>query len=319
MNDSIIRSQRVVLQGLINEANSIGVLVTENHNLDKMAAGLALFLSLQAAGKNVSIVSKKDPVVEISNLVGIDQVKNMFTGDAKKLVVSLPYREGEIEKVSYNIEGSRLNINLFAAKNATISFNEKDVEYIKSGAQPSLIFAVGVKNAQELSGFTGEANNVKVVVIDGAQSQNFGDVVIADASFSSVSEIVSVILKEVNLPLDVDIAQNLMDGIVSVTNNFTSGNASFWAFEAAGFLLKNGARRRGRVQKMQQQGASLQQLPNLKSERTAQPQQVQGNGVQERTDGDEQPQQNRQDVKQDSVPSDWFVPKVFKSSRNQGE
>ena len=61
------------------------------------------FLSLQAANKTVSILSAKQPLVEVSNLIGIDQVKANFESKSGDLIVSFPYQNDEIGKVSYTL------------------------------------------------------------------------------------------------------------------------------------------------------------------------------------------------------------------------
>ena len=115
--------------------------------------------------------------------------------------------------------------------------------------------------------------------------------------------------------------------------------SSAWAFEAAGMLLKKGARRRGQSQNRQGRQNSLQQLPNMRTGRGSVSFQSNDKRQQPLKQVFPQPQVQSQAVPQqeilqtsqldttdaideekgDRVPSDWFVPKVFKSSRqNQG-
>ena len=68
--------------------------------------------------------------MEVSSLVGIDKVKKSFNGGANgDLTVTFPYKEGEIEKISYTLEEGKLNILVKAGENG-LSFNEKDVEFL---------------------------------------------------------------------------------------------------------------------------------------------------------------------------------------------
>src|SRR5690349_11233300 len=98
------------LKDAIAKSNSIGIAVGHTPTIDEMGAALSLYLLLRNANKRVSIASPADPIVEISSLVGIDRVQRNFGGDAGDLVVSFPYKEGEIEKVSYTLENNFLNI-----------------------------------------------------------------------------------------------------------------------------------------------------------------------------------------------------------------
>lgn len=335
MKDFVIAQQLGSLQEIVSSAHSLGIIVSENQNMDKMGAALALYLAFKASGKDVQIVSKKDPLVEISNLVGIDKVKKSFDGQAKMLIVSLPYREGEIEKVSYNIEGTRLNINLFAAQNQGITFNEKDVDYVKTGATPQVVFTVGIRNQQELQGFLGEDKEVKTVALDtNPNNQGFADVTLSDSMFSSYAEIAAEVIEGLGLPVDVDVAQNIIDGLSVATNNFTSPNTSPIAFETAAFAMRNGARRRNvqqqqqRPQRQQQQQQQMQQRrdnqqrDNQQNQRMQQQPQFRQNVQPQVPQPPQEEEMSTEPVEEpeqvtDEVPSDWFVPKVFKSSRNQ--
>src|SRR4051794_27166527 len=85
----------------IDAHQKIAIAVVANPTIDQMAAGLALYLSMQGAEKELSIATPNAPLVEVSSLVGIDKVTTSLGGDGGDLIVSFPYREGEIEKVSY--------------------------------------------------------------------------------------------------------------------------------------------------------------------------------------------------------------------------
>ena len=245
MSSALIINQKEQIKELIDSSESIGIVASENQDIDTVAAALGLYLVLKSNGKNVQVVSKKTPVVEVSNLVGVDKILKNFAGNTKILTISVPYREGEIEKVSYNIEDTRLNVNLFA-ETSGITFDENDVQYIRKGSQPSTIVTVGVVNEEELLGIV-DLKGAKAIHLDKNPLNSLsGDVSIVDPSFSSLSEIVAELVNELNLGYDLDAFQNLLDGITYATRNFTSQAASPYAFEAAGFLLQNGAKRKER-------------------------------------------------------------------------
>ena len=299
MNDNAFSSSRDNLNEFISQAPSIGIVVGGDQNLDKTAAALALFLSLQEFGKIAQVVSRKEPIVEISNLVGIDKVKREFEGAVKTLVISVPYHDGDIEKVSYNIEGDRLNVNLFAEANG-INFSDQDIQFVKKGSSPTLIFTIGISSQDKLTGTVDMGVGIRVVNIDNNPTNSlYGDLVFVDPNFSSISEIVAKILSEISLPITVDVAQNLMDGLSRATSDFSSSKTSPYAFEAAALLLKNGARRNVRVRESK---TPVQPNRNISLQRNVQ-NQSQNVG------------QNNIQGNDNDVPSDWFVPKVFKGSQ----
>lgn len=342
MSNALITNQREQIKELIDSAETLGIVVSENQDIDTVAAALGLYLILKSSGKNAQVVSKKEPKVEVSNLVGVDKISKNFSGNTKILTISVPYREGEIEKVSYNIEDTRLNVNLFA-ETSGITFDEGDIQYVRKGSQPSTIVTVGVVNEGELSGLV-DLKGVKTIHLDKNPLNSLsGDVSIVDPSFSSLSEIVAELVSELSLGYDLDAFQNLLDGIAYATRNFTSQTASPYAFEAAGFLLQNGAKRKERAER--QQGRPFDMTQGKRDDRFPREEQFLHKRPQPRPfDQTTRPNwprpvvdpnaninpavSTRQDTSKPieeiesvegagtgEIPGDWFLPKVFKGSR----
>jgi hypothetical protein len=210
-----------------------------------MGAALSLYLALKQLGKNPGIACPSETLVANASLVGIDKVKNELSGDGGDLIVSFPYREGEIEKVSYTLENGYLNIVVKATEDG-LSFEQQDVLFKRSGGIPSLLFIVGTPRLSDLGTlFDAEAlKNTAIINIDNQNdNQGFGDVVLVTPQASSISELVGSLLEALEVNIDQDIAQNLLSGISQATNNFQNANTSYMAFAMAGDLLKKGARR----------------------------------------------------------------------------
>ncbi|OGH16435.1 MAG: hypothetical protein A3C30_04560 [Candidatus Levybacteria bacterium RIFCSPHIGHO2_02_FULL_40_18] len=324
MGSSLITNQKEKIRELIDSSESIGIIVSENQNIDTVAAALGLYLSLSSNGKNVQIVSKKEPTVEVSSLVGVDKISKTFAGNIKILTISVPYREGEIEKVSYNIEDTRLNVNLFA-ETSGITFNESEIQYIRKGSAPSLVITLGVIDESELLGLL-DLKSVKSIHIDrNPLNAMQGDVVIIDPSFSSLSEIVTELITELNLGHDIDSFQNLMDGITYATRNFTLPATSPFAFEMAGFLLQNGARRKEKGERREERERNFPQESHFLQTRGAGRSDFRQNRPQAgRPQTAQDPFASTKNIEQvesvegtgtGEIPEDWFLPKVFKGSR----
>lgn len=332
----------------ISRSQNIGIIAPSNPSVDQMAAALSLYLVLTSVNKRVNIASATDPIVEISSLVGITKVQKTLSGDSGDLVVSFPYLEGEIEKVSYTIENNFLNI-IVKASESGLSFDDRDVRYTRGSGAIDLLFAIGLSNLQE-AGTVLDLNtlkNTKVVNIDNnSTNQGYGDIVFVDTNASSVSEQIADLVLTLGFNIDADIAQNLMSGISGATQNFQSPNTTSLAFEMMGILLRKGAQRpmtrplpqqpaiRDEAQVkadlsgfMQQQPAPLQPAPqqpmipsmqhgqNEPRRPLGQPPQPQTQMQQQQT----QPMQNEQADVQDSnnkPPLDWLAPKVYKGSSN---
>lgn len=302
------------LNEFLQTHKSIAVVAPRDPSADQMAAALSLYLSLSLSGRQVSISMPETPLVELSHLVGIDKVKTQLGGASGDLVVSFPYKEGEIEKVSYTLEDGFLNIVVKAGE-LGFSFDQKDVKYVRPTAAQDLLFIVGASRLSDLGNlFDPEAlKNTSVVNIDNSpQNQGFGDLVMVSSKLSSVSEQVASIILGLNLPMDPDISQNLLEGIKSATNNFQGPNTSSLAFEMAGVLMRSGARRESPVREMASSAfnhsQTLQGLYGEKPQPQVQP--LSQIPVQNLT-------QHNEDANDfNNPPSDWLTPKIYKGSTN---
>lgn len=233
------------LKDIFDKQGSFAIVVGQDYTIDEMGSALSIYLTLKTLGKDATIISGKQPLVEVSNLVGIDSVKSNFESTSGDLIVSFPYQQDEIGKVSYTLENGLLNI-IVKPKDKPLSFGENDVIFKRSGSNPEVLIGVGVKRISELQTFfdVQSLKDTTIINIDRAENnEGYGDVVIIGQGASSVSEQVANLMLSMGYPMDADIAQNLIDGIVASTGNFQSPRTSSLAFEMSGILLRNGARR----------------------------------------------------------------------------
>ena len=174
-------------QDLLTKNSSVAIVVGTQAGMDEMAAALTLSLGLTQLGRKVTIAAPQSPTVGISSLVGIDKVKTELQNEGGDLVVSFPYTEGEIEKVSYTLENGLLNI-IVKAGELGLSFTPDDVQFKRTGGgYPGMLFVVGTPRLSDLGNlFDPEAlKNTSVVNIDNKQAnQNFGDIVLVDPTLT---------------------------------------------------------------------------------------------------------------------------------------
>lgn len=233
------------LQRNLATAQMVLVVVPLNPSLDKMAAALSLYLSLKRTGKTVTVACCQQMTVEFSQLVGVDQVTDKL--GRKSLVISFDYVKDSIEKVSYNVEGDKFNL-VVQPKSGFPPLDTKSISYNYSGTDSELVFVIGAQKLEDLGGlYESEKNfyeNNQVINIDcHPQNTQFGKINIFNPQVSSYSEMVTLILKNLNLPFDQDIVTNLLIGLKSATDNFQSPSVSADTFEVAAYCLRAGARR----------------------------------------------------------------------------
>jgi hypothetical protein len=297
MDSAVLQKIREILA----KNDNIGIAVGKNPSIDHMAAALSLYLLLKGTRKKVSIASPTQPIVELTNLIGIDKVKPRLESQEGDLVVSFPYVEGEIEKVSYTLENGSLNIIVKAAKQG-LTFDEKDVIYTKGGGGAlSTLFIIGAPLMSDLGSLIQQdkMTNTKIVNIDNKkENQKFGDIVFVSTEYSSVSEQVSDLVLSLGFRPDKDVAQNLLSGITHATRNFQDPSTGPLAFEIASLLMRNGARRLS---------APRRQEPPIPSPMPQRP------APQQRLD---QKEDNSKKSHDQNTPNDWLAPKVYKGSSN---
>ncbi len=237
------------MRGLLEQAKSVAIVTTPQPTVDGVAASLALYLALSATGKSVSVVSPAPMTVGFSHLVGVDKVVNTIGGgDGRNLVISFPYQEGSIEKVSYNIEAETFNL-VIEPREGYPQITAENIRFSTGGGgQPDVLIAVGISKIYDLQISLGAnqapADTKSIIAIDSNPGhERFGKVDVVVPSASSVSEIVTHLLASLSLRMDEDIAANLFLGISDGSENFTSPMTSASTFEAAALLSRSGARK----------------------------------------------------------------------------
>jgi hypothetical protein len=233
----------------IQQAQDVLIVVRSNPTLDSMASALAFYLAISANGKRASVVCPDSTTVEFSHLIGVDKVSNSISGgtSGKNLVISFPYEEGSIEKVSYNIEGSLFNLVIEPRENYPMITPDM-MQYKFSGGNTDVIITINVSRLDDLDSLfqsnQGLFSEKPVINIDtNPQNGRFGRSNIVDPTSSCVSELTTNLLSQLGYQIDADAASNLLQGISAGSQNFTSTNTSASTFEAAALCLKNGAQK----------------------------------------------------------------------------
>lgn len=310
----------------LDKYNNIAVATPVDPTIDEMGAALALYLSLKELNKNLSIATPNEPLVEVSSLVGIDEVKTSLGSDSGDLLMYLPYKEGEIEKVSSVIEGNFLKL-LVKAGEQGLGFSEKDIRFQRGANAPELLFVVGAARVSDLGNLfdTTALKDTVVINIDNKpDNQGFGDILMVSPRLSSISEAIANLILTLNLKFDMDISQNLMMGIATATNNFQDPKTSSLAFEMAGILMRNGALRPASSPQRRKMSMGLEDKEDIAAGRMENPQAL-GAPIQEiRTETQPEPQrvqpiqslEKKQDKTLQTPPEDWLEPKIYKGSTN---
>lgn len=286
------------IQGKITGAQKIIIALPQNPRYDQTAAGLALSLLLQQAGKTVSIICPSAMTVEFNNLVGVDKISSKAKGT--DLVVSFSYSMEDVEKISYNDDGGKLNL-VIQPKSGAPSINEKTVNLSYAGVGADLLITVGVKSVNQLdqSGL-GSISPESIVNIDNwSDNTNFAAVNVIDVDASSLSEIILGLAEGLGLQLDLDAAQNLLNGLWQATSALKKPELGPDAYEAVAACLRLGAQRPSTEPPAQKQKIWP---PIVRNEQKV----VNVN----------RSQPNQPSPLPSTPPADWLEPKIYKGSSN---
>lgn len=226
------------------------ILIPSNPSLDSVAAGLALYLSFKKNNSQILIASPSAMTVAYNHLIAVDKITNQIGN--RNLVISFDYVNDSIEKVSYNIQNNKFNL-VIEPRVGQPTLNPEKVSYSYSGCDADLIFIIGALKLEDLDYLYFNEKKLfeksQTVNIDyRLQNTKFGKINLVDIQAASCSEIICNLIRTVNLPVDQDIASNLLAGIEANTANFQANNTSPSSFEAASWCLQNKAQRRKNTQ-----------------------------------------------------------------------
>lgn len=281
------------IQTLVNGAQRVLVLTHANPSVDAMGSALAIYLALLKMGKDVTVAMESQPLVEVSNLVGINNVKTSLSG--KNLLITYkPYQLGDFEHVTYlgdETTGDTFKLTITPREGFTP--DPKNFEFSYTGGSADLIFTVNTLEPAQL-GALHDANlfgSVPVINIDNQDpNKDYGKFNLVEPDAVSCSEIVTFFLRAINAQLDTDIANNLYQGITQASSNFQSEKVTAATLEAAAICLRSGAKPMGTARRAEPMNNSIPMNP------------APVNNV------------NVNQPQNQNIPEDWTQPKAYKGT-----
>lgn len=291
---------------LIDSASSILILLPTKPYFDQVAAGLSLYLSLIGT-KEVTISCPSPMMVGFNRIIGINKIVSEI-GNKNLTIKFTGYDATNIEKVSYDIENGQFKLTV-VPKIGFASPAKEQLDLSYSGISADLVILIGGANDTHFPILgTEELATAKVAHIGTRVLTSNREILSFAKPGSSTSELMTSLIKESGLTLDVDAATNLVMGIEEGSSHFESSEVTPETFETFAYLLRNGGKRppRERLSPMsfpigsiptQPFSKPVQQIPVLNENETVDPENTQ------ETEADINP------------PADWLAqPKVFKGS-----
>jgi nanoRNase/pAp phosphatase (c-di-AMP/oligoRNAs hydrolase) len=223
------------------------VLLPQNPTVDSVAAALAVYLSLTKKGINSTIGCSSQMTVQFNRLFGVDKIKPRIGN--QNLVISFDYPEDSLEKVAYDKDPANQKFHLTIEPKAGMQpLDSSQVQYSYTGSNADLIFVIGAKSLEDLGEIYKKEKTLlddksKIMVnISSLGNSQFGSVNLSDPMATGASEIVFNLIKGLELPLEQDIATNILAGIEAATQNLAQAR-DVETFETVTELMRFGAER----------------------------------------------------------------------------
>lgn len=208
------------------------LIVVPQISVDSVGSALALAIALKKKNISAKVYSPQKTDNNYSKLSGLDLLINAFS--SSDLVVSLEYPLDQIEQVSYNDDGGRLNLVVKTKAGSSKIENDKIIVNNQSSAA-DICFMLGDETLLgQNSSMVDRGSWVFVSPINIPKNWAKASLIDPDAPFS---EIFTFLLPMLGLDLDQDSGKNLLIGLRVATQSF-SVNVSPETFEAGAVCLR---------------------------------------------------------------------------------
>lgn len=232
----------------LQSAKQVLILLPQNPTIDSTAAALALYLALTKAKMSTTIGSPTEMTVGFNRLFGVDKIKQRIGN--QNLVISFDYPEDSLEKVAYDKDPANQKFHLTIEPKAGFEpLDVNKVQYSYTGSNADVIFVIGATAMEDLGmlyqqekKLLDDKQKTLVNLSHSAKNSQFGTVNLYDPTVSGESEIMLAVFQALNLPIEQDIATNLLAGIESSTGNLSTATSAD-TYEAVAALLRQGAKK----------------------------------------------------------------------------
>ncbi len=221
------------------------IVFRKDWNPDAAASAVALAAALESAGKKCEIVC--DGFEAPEHLAFLPQLKRVRSemSALRTFVISVDAQKSRIGELSYETKDGFLHIYL-TPKNGTL-----EASHVRTSAteyRHDLIITIDTPDLASLGMVRDVAADfffrTPILNIDHSiANERYGQMNSVEATAASTSEVVYRLLRDLERPIDAELATALLTGIVSKTRSFKSGGITPQTLAAASDLVAAGAKR----------------------------------------------------------------------------
>lgn len=234
--------QLAQFKSLVENAQSVVVLLPEQARIDETATAVALHLTFREMGKECRLAAVSRPQFQQPQLPASEQITTELGN--QNLTISFNYTEEQVDKVSYHIgEETKKFYLTIKPRSGAAPLDTSSIEFSYTGASADLLVYVGVNSLEDLQqlyyGYESLYEDTTAISLS-RNNSSLGVLQIVPAEESSLSELLTAILSALQLPVSPDTASCLLAGIEFSTQGLTKGNLGIGTFESIANLMKAG-------------------------------------------------------------------------------
>lgn len=241
----IEENQLAQFKSLVENAQSVVVVLPENARIDELTTALGLQLALREMGKESRLAAVTVPVAQSLTLPGFDQIATELGN--QNLTISFDYNEERVDKVSYHIgEETKKFYLTIKPRSGAQPLDTSSVEFAYTGASADLILYVGVNSLENLQqlyfGYEDLYKDASSISLN-RNPVSLGQLQLTLSEESSLCELVAAIFTSLQFPVPADAATNWLTGIEQTTKGLSRGRIQAGTFEVIAGLLRVGGQR----------------------------------------------------------------------------
>jgi hypothetical protein len=219
-------------QAQITKSANIQIIVPQL-SVDGIASAAALGLALKKHGKTVSIFCPQKPDANYNKLAGLDMLSEPVLN--QDLTITLDYPLDQIEKVSYNDDGGKLNLVVQTKPGASkVESSQIAVNNQSGGSVSDLNILFGDPAPLADKSVLQKSTVIQITSVDTPSFVPASKIFDPDAPFS---EILTFLIPMLGLELDPEASKNLLIALRVSTQSFAV-NVSPESFEAGAICLR---------------------------------------------------------------------------------
>ena len=223
----------------VKAAENVLVALSNDPNVDEMAAAIGLSILLESLGKHATaIYSGKTP--NVLEFLKPEETFETNTNGLQDFIIELDKEKAD--HLRYKVDGDFVKVYITPYRT---TLSQGDLAFSRGDFNVDLVISLNVAAATELDAALREYGRIMhdatAVNITNGVPGKFGDVEWVDPKASSVSEMVAELAVALKEDLDQSVATALLTGIAAATDKFGNEATTPEVMMLAAKLMKSGA------------------------------------------------------------------------------